>query len=81
MASLGVRTAAAPTGTAKFACAGRSVITELEDEGDVEFADLLWPEETVEKVKTDDLLLDGIDVRLENEVGVTCDGSTLAVQI
>jgi hypothetical protein len=35
----------------------------------------------VEKVKTDDLLLDGIDVRLENEVGVTCDGSTLAVQI
>lgn len=55
------------------------MIIELED--DVELADFLSPEEIVDKVKTDDLLLDDIGVTLENEVCVASVASTLAVQI
>jgi len=45
----------------------------LEDEEDVELAD-----STVEKVKTEDLLLGGVDVMVANEV---CDGCLNAADV
>jgi len=58
------------------------VITELlEDEEDIELANFLAPEETLDKVKTDDLFRGGIRVKLENEVCVASGASALAVQI
>ncbi len=58
------------------------MVSELEDDVEfAEFADFLSPEETVDKVKTDDLLLDGIAVTLESGVCVASGASTLVVQI
>ena len=39
----------------------------LEDEEDAELADIFGPKETVDDVKTEDLLLDGVGVTLANE--------------
>jgi hypothetical protein len=45
------------------------VVTKLlEDEEDVSLADILRPEETVDKVKTEGLLLGCVGVMVTNEV-------------